>query len=99
MSSLAEHFSLEKELFCNSKLQNYHAISKTRQKPLIETVKLNKDYSIMHFHGADKKYSLVCRKHKIVIPKVLQKQVVERYHNALYHPEETRRDLSMAQYF
>ena len=37
-------------------------------KSLVETAKLNKGYSIQNFQGADKKYSLICRKHKIVIP-------------------------------
>ena len=41
-------------------------------KPLTETTKLNKDYSIKHFHGAHEKFSLICRNHKIVIPKLLQ---------------------------
>ena len=35
-------------------------------KPL--AAKSNKDYSIEDFHGADKKYFLICRKHIIVIP-------------------------------
>ena len=39
--------------------------------------KLNKDYLIQQFHGADKKDTLICRKHKIAIPKLLEKQVVE----------------------
>ena len=65
-------------------------------KPLIETAKLNKYYSIKHFHGADKKYSLICRKHKIVIHKLLGKQVVQWYHNALCHPGETHTELSIA---
>ena len=95
MSSLAEHFSLEEEMFyivlitkllCN--------INKT-----IETAKLNKDYSIKHFDGADKKYSLIDRKHKIVIPKLLEKQVVEWYHNALCHLGENCTELYIAQYF
>ena len=68
-------------------------------KSLIELAKLMKDYSIKHFHVSDKKYSLICRKHKIVISKVLEKQVVEWYHNALYHPGETYAELSMAQHF
>ena len=29
-------------------------------KPLIETAKLNKDYSFLHFHGADKEHSFIC---------------------------------------
>ena len=69
-------------------------------KPLLaQTAKLHKDYSIKHFHGADKKYSLICRKHKIVVPKLLEKQVLEWRHNALYHPGETHTELSIAQHF
>ena len=68
-------------------------------KNLIETAKLNKDDSINYFHGADKIYSRICRKHKIVIPKLREKQVVEWYHNALCHPRETPIELSIAQYF
>ena len=60
---------------------------------------MNKDYSIKHFHGADKTHSLICRKHKIVIPKILEKQVVVWYHNALCHPGETCTELSIAQHF
>ena len=68
-------------------------------KPLIETAKLYKDYSIKPFHGVDEKYSLICREHQIVIPKLLEKQVVEWYLNALCHPRETRTELSIAQHF
>ena len=68
-------------------------------KPLIETTKLNKDYSMKQFHGVDKKYSLVCRKHKIEIPNLLEKQVIEWHCNALYHPGETHTELSIAQHF
>ena len=55
-------------------------------KPLIETAKLNKDYSIKHFHGVDKISSLI-------------KQEVEWYHNALCHLGVTRTELSIAQHF
>ena len=40
-----------------------------QDKNLIKIAKQNNDYSNKHFHGADKKYSLICRKHRIVIPK------------------------------
>ena len=40
-------------------------------KTLIEISNLNKNYSIKHFHKVDKKYSLLCRKHKIVVLKLL----------------------------
>ena len=99
MSSLAEHFSLVKEDVLHP--VSYKTIFQYQQnnKPLIKTAKLNKDYSIKHFHGTDKKYSLICRKNKILIPKLLEKQVVKWYHNALCHPGETCMELSIAQHF
>ena len=39
----------------------------------MKIAKLNKDYSIKHFHGVEKKYSLIYRKHKIMMPKLLKK--------------------------
>ena len=59
----------------------------------------NKDYSIQNFHGAYKKHSLICKNRKIVIPKQLEKQVVEWYHNVLYHSGGTRKELSISQHF
>ena len=67
-------------------------------KDLLKIAQNSKDYSIQNFHGADKKYSLICKNRKIVIPKQLQKQVVEWYHNALCHPGETRTELSISQH-
>ena len=46
-------------------------------KYFIEIAKLNKDYSMKHFYWVDKKYSLIRRKFKIAMPKLLEKQVVE----------------------
>ena len=68
MSSLAERFSLEKEDVLHP--VNYKTTMRYQQynKPLIETAKLDKDYSIKYFHGTDKKCSFICREHKIVIP-------------------------------
>ena len=54
-------------------------------KELIKIVQNVKDYSIKNFHGGDKKYSLICKYRKIVIPKQLEKQVIEWCHNALCH--------------
>ena len=64
-------------------------------KPLIETAKLKKDYSIKHFNGADKKYSHIC----IVFQKSLKKQLVEWYYNASFYPGETHTELSIALHF
>ena len=58
-----------------------------------------KHYSNKEFHGAGKNYSLICYKDKIVIPKDLQKRVVEWYHHTLCHPGETHTELSIAQHF
>ena len=76
MSSLAEYFSLKKEDVLHQ--INNKTIMRYQQnnKPLIETAKLHKNYSIKY--RADKKFSLICIKRKIVIPKkLLEKQVVE----------------------
>ena len=99
MSLLVEHFSLEQEEVLHP--VNYKTIMRYHQnnKYLIGTAKSNKDYSIKHFNGADKKYSLICTKYKIGIPKLIEKQVVEWYHNALCHSGETSTELSIAQQF
>ena len=51
MSSLADHFSLEKEDVAH--LVYYKTIMQYKQnnKSLIETAKSRKDYSIMYFDG------------------------------------------------
>ena len=52
MSSLAEHFFLKEDVLHPL---NYKTFMQSQQsdKALMETAKLNKDYSIKHFHGAD----------------------------------------------
>ena len=49
-------------------------------------------------HGTDKKYSLICRNNKIVIPKQLQKRIVEWCHHTLCHSGETHTELTIAQH-
>ena len=45
-----------------------------KDKSLIEIAEVKpKDYSIKPFHGTGKKYSLICKNRKIVIPKQKQK--------------------------
>ena len=73
--------------------------SQQQDKTLIETAKLDKKYSIKHFHGADKKYSLICRNNKIVIPKDLQEPMVQWYHKYLSHPGTMRTELTISQHF
>ena len=45
------------------------------------------------------KYSLILKNRIIVIPKQLEQQVVEWYHNTLCHPGETRTELSISPHF
>ena len=75
--SVSEHFSFEKEDFLHQ--VNYKTIMQYQQndKSLIEIAKLSKDYSFKNFHRKDKKNCLLCRKHTSMIPKSLEKQVVE----------------------
>ena len=71
-----------------------------KYKALNKMVKTNsRYYSIKTFHGADKKYSLICFNDKIVIPNELQKGPVEWYHSMLSHPGETRTELAISQHF
>ena len=53
---------------------------------------------MIHFHRGDKKYSLLCRKRKTVIPKFFEK-VVEWCHYAPSQPGETGKELYKVQYF
>ena len=103
LEALAENFALSKnDLPEEVHPTSYKTIMKHQQmdKLLIEKAKSNvNDYSIKHFHGADKKYSLICFKGKIVIPLKLQKRLVEWYHHTLCHPGETRTELSINQHF
>ena len=80
---------------------NYKTIMLNQQKDkdLIKIAKTDKNYSIKQFHGAGKKYSLICLNNKIVITKQLQRYIVQWYHDTLSHPGETRIELTIAQHF
>ena len=77
MLSSTEHFSLEKEDVWQPVICITIIKFQQNNQYLIETATFKKDSSIKHVQGAHKKYSLICSKHKIVIPKLLGKQVVE----------------------
>ena len=70
-----------------------------KDKELIKIAQTGKDYFLQNFHGGDKKYSLICKNFKIVIPKQLENHVVEWCHNALSYPRVIRTKLSITQYF
>ena len=94
-----EHYGLEDEHISHP--ANYKTIMQNQQKDkeLTNIAQDNKDYSIQNVYGVDKKYSLFYRKYNTVIPKQLENQVVEWYHNALSYPGEKRTELSIAPHF
>ena len=70
-----------------------------KDKDVIQIAKTDKNYNIKQFHGTGKKYYLICLNNKIVIPKQLQRHIVQWYHGTLSHPGETRTELTIAQHF
>ena len=70
-----------------------------KDKELIKITQTNKNYFTFNFHGANKNYSLICKNCKIVIPKQLEKQVIDWHHSVLRHPKETRTELIISQHF
>ena len=60
---------------------------------------VNNNYHFKTFRGGEKKYPLLCYTGKILIPKTLQKRIVEWYHTTLLHPGETRTEMTIRQHF
>jgi hypothetical protein len=56
-------------------------------------------YVESEFPSCDKSFRLVTYKDKIVVPKALQKRVVQWYHEVLMHPGEPRTELTIAQHY
>ena len=57
---------------------------------LLATAQKDNSYVIKDFTSAGRVRKLICLNDKIVIPKTLQKHVVQWYHVQLCHPGETR---------
>ena len=51
----------------------------------LKIVQNDKDYSIQNLHRADKKYSLICKIHKIEIPKQSENQTIMHSANQEKH--------------
>ena len=96
MESLSEHFPLNKEDVLHP--TSFKTIMRFQQKDK-SLIEKPDDYSIKQCNGAGKKYSLIGRRRKIVIPKSIQNTLVEWYHNILCHPGETRTKLTIGQHF
>jgi len=59
----------------------------------------SKRYSITAFRGGGRKRLLITLHKKIVVPKVLQRSIVQWYHINLCHPGETRTEQTIRQHF
>ena len=56
-------------------------------------------YDLASFHGGEGTIELICHKGKIVVPTVLQPQIVEWYHLYLWHPGKNRTKETIRQHF
>ena len=57
------------------------------------------EYQTKEFRGGGRSVSLICYKDKIVVPKSLQRRIVQWYHTHLCHPGETRTEATVKQHF
>ena len=70
-------------------------VNQQKDSTLIKTASTDNNYSVNVFHGGEKIRRLICYKGKIVIPKSLQRSIVEWYHNHLCHPGRVRTELTI----
>ena len=76
-------------------------IAKKQQqdKDLIKLAKSNKEYNVKSYTVAGKEILLLTYQGKIVIPKLLQKQITQWYHVQLCHPGKTRTEQTIRMNF
>ena len=55
-------------------------------------------YHMSEFHGGGKDWSLICYNEKIVVPKQLQRHVMDWYHSVLCHPGINRTEERIGQH-
>ena len=79
----------------------YRDIAKAQIKDakLLKKLRTKDNYVESTFRGGDKEHQLICSKGKIVIPKPLQKRLVDWYHEMLCHTGETRTEQTIRQHF
>ena len=70
-----------------------------RDVTLIDAFAKSSLYKKETYNHADKQYSLITRDGKIVVPKKLQKDLMEWYHTTCMHAGETRTELTINQHF
>ena len=98
----AEHFALNENDFPpHAHPLSYSVIRKHQQNGanLINTAKKDSTYVLKEFQSDDGLRTLVCLNNKIVIPKTLQKHLVQWYHTFLCHPGKTRTEQTIRQHF
>ena len=58
----------------------------------------NNFYHIQFFHGGRIQKELICHNEKIVVPKLLQRHVIDWYHTVLCHPGINRTEETISQH-
>ena len=100
---MADHYGLDKDdLPSDAFLITYQLITckQSHDKTLLVTIKNGaKNYSLKEFHGGGRSSWLLCYKDRIVIPKGLQKWVVQWYHHTLCHPGTNQKEETISQHF
>ena len=56
-------------------------------------------YSSKNYTFSDKSYDLITRDDKIVVPKSMEREITEWYHENLLHPGEKRLELTLRQHY
>jgi hypothetical protein len=80
---------------------SYEKLDEAQQADPDLKKELKKDtckYHIKDFHGGGMIRSLVCYKDKIVVPKPMQRHVIDWYHTTLCHPGINRTEETIAQH-
>jgi len=66
---------------------------------LLDNFAKRDNYKQSKFAHGDKEFELITWNDRIVVPKSLQKKIVEWYHSILLHPGETRMELTIGQHY
>lgn len=91
----------KEEITYDSHPLSFQQLEKAQQadKQLMKILKMDKTmYHLHSFHGGGKTRQLICFKEKIVVPKMLQKHVIDWYHTVLCHPGINRTEETIAQH-
>ncbi len=59
----------------------------------------NSRFTLKSFQGRGKMVDLACKDGKIIVPGILQKRLVQWYHEYLIHPGETRTEQTLRQHY